>query len=192
MSLLKPIQLHASPKSVFLAGKKPVRMYSEAEFEAMKREAYHAGAEESSRLLERQMLEQRTELVRLQTETLHTLAQQHTALVRQIQEALPHLAIEATARVLADTKIDRDAVLRIVEDMLAEIAPGPEQLEVQLAPIDLEALSGSDERFREKHPAIVFRANAELRAGDCQVRSRFGVIDGRLATKLRALEGFFQ
>jgi flagellar assembly protein FliH len=192
MSLLKPIQLHASPKSVFLAGKKPVRTYSEADFEAMKRAAYHAGAEETARLMERQMLEQRTELVRLQTETLQTLAQQHAALVRQIQEALPHLAIEATARVLAETKIDREGILRIVEDMLSEITPGPEQLEVQLAAEDLDALAGCDDRFREKHPAIVFRASAELRPGDCLVRSRFGMIDGRLGTKLRALEGFFQ
>ncbi len=192
MPLLKPIQLHASPKAVFLAGKKPVRMFSETEFEAMKREAYHAGQEETARLMERQMLEQRGELVRLSTETLTALTEQHAALVRQIQEALPHLAIEATARVLASTTIDRDAVRRIVEDLLAEIAPGPEQIEVQLTPHDLEALIGSDERFREIYPAIVFRPNPELRSGDCQVRTRFGVIDGRLGTKLRALEGFFQ
>jgi flagellar assembly protein FliH len=192
MPVIKPIQLHASPKAVFLAGKKPVRMFSEAEFEAMKREAYHAGAEETARLMERQMLEQRMELVRLSTETLGALTAQHDALVRQIQEALPHLAIEATARVLANTTIDRDAVFRIVEDLLAEIVPGPEQIEVQLAPHDLEALTGCDDRFREKYPAITFRANAELRPGDCQVRTRFGVIDGRLGTKLRALEGFFQ
>jgi flagellar biosynthesis/type III secretory pathway protein FliH len=192
MPVLKPIQLHASPKSVFLAGKKPVRMYSEAEFEAMKREAYHAGAEETSRLMERQMLEQRGEMVRLQSETLAALAAQHAALVRQIQEALPELTIEAAARVLAQTVFDRAAVLRIVEDLLAEIAPGPEQLEVQLAPCDIEAIAGYDTQFREKHPAISFRANAELRAGDCVVRSRFGVLDGRLGTKLRALEEFFK
>jgi flagellar assembly protein FliH len=192
MPVLKPIQLHASPKAVFLAGKKPVRTFTESEYEAMKREAYHAGQEEAARLMERQMLEQRTELVRLSTETLAAIAAQHDALVRQIHEALPHLAIEATARVLAATTIDRDAVLRIVDDLLAEIAPGPEQIEVQLAPHDLEALGNSDDRFREKYPAIAFRPNAELRPGDCQVRTRFGVIDGRLGTKLRALEGFFQ
>jgi len=192
MPVLKPIQLHASPKAIFLAGKKPVRMFTEAEHEHLRREAYHAGQEETARLMERQMLEQRTELVRLSTATLGALAAQHDALVRQIQEALPHLAIEATARVLASTTFDREAVLRIVEDLLAEIAPGPEQIEVQLAPHDLEALAQGEDRFREKHPAILFRANAELRPGDCQVRTRFGVIDGRLGTKLRALEGFFQ
>jgi flagellar assembly protein FliH len=192
MPVLKSIQLHASPKSVFLAGKKPVRMFTEGEFEAMKREAYHAGQEETARLMERQMLEQRTELVRLSSETLASLTAQHASLVRQIQEALPHLAIEATARVLATTTIDREAVARIVEDLLAEIAPGPEQIEVQLAPHDLEALGTCDDRLREKYPALVFRPNPELRPGDCQVRTRFGVIDGRLGTKLRALEGFFQ
>lgn len=192
MPVLKPIQLHASPKAVFLSGKKPVRMYTEAEFEAMKREAYHAGTDEAQRLMERQMLEQRTELVRLCSETLQRLSEQHAALVQQIHEALPHLAIEATARVLASTEFDREAVTRIVEDLLAEIAPGPEQIEVQLCPHDYESLSGCDDRFREKYPAITFRANADLRPGDCQVRTRFGVIDGRLGTKLRALEGFFQ
>ena len=192
MPALKPIQLHASPKSVFIAGCKPTRTFTEKEYDTAKREAYHAGAEESARLLEKQMLEQRGELVRLQTETFAKLAQQHAALVRQIQEALPSLTVEAAARVLASTTIDRDAVLRIVEDLLGEIAPGPEQLEVQLSPQDLAAIEGHDGRFREKHPEIVFRANAELRPGDCMVRSRFGVIDGRLGTKLRAVEGFFR
>lgn len=192
MQALKPIRLHASPKLVFVAGHKPARTFTEEEFEAAKSEAYNAGAQETARRMEKQMLEQRGELVRLQTETLANLAQQHATLASQLLEAIPDLTVEATARVLASTTIDREAVLRIVADMLGEIAPGPEQLEVQLAPQDLESIAGHDAEFREKHPAITFRANAELRPGDCQVRSRFGVIDGRLGTKLRALEGFFR
>ena len=192
MPALKPIRLHAPPKSVFVAGHKPVRTFTEAEFETAKREAYHAGAEETARRMEKQMLEQRGELVRLQSETLAKLAEQHTALARQLHDALPELTIEAAARVLASTTIDREAVLRIVEDLLGEIAPGPEQFEVQLAPQDLEAITGHDAQLREKHPQIAFRANTQLRPGDCMVNSRFGVIDGRLGTKLRALEGFFR
>ena len=61
-----------------------------------------------------------------------------------------------------------------------------------MQPADLELIAGYDAGFREKHPEITFRANPDLRSGDCMVQCRFGTIDGRLATKLRALEGFLK
>ncbi len=192
MQTRKPIRLHASPTGVFLAGTKPRPTFTEAEMEAAKREAHHRGADEAARLLERQMLEQRGELIHLQAQTFTALVEQHAVLVQQVHEVVPELVLEAIARVLAGTPIDRETVIRIVTDLLGEVAPGREQVEVQLAPGDLNLISGYEENFREKYPAIVFRADAELRPGDCKVRSRFGVIDGRLATKLRALESFFK
>lgn len=192
MPSFSAIKVHAPLKALFLAGTKPRPTFTEEELAAAKREAYQRGSEEASRLIERQMMEQRTDIMHLQSQTFAALAQQHAALVQQLRDVLPELAMEAVARILATAEIDRDAVLRITRDLLSEIAPGPEQVEVQLAPRDLELIVGYEEGFREKHPGIAFRADAELRPGDCVVRSRFGVVDGRLATKLRTVEEFLK
>lgn len=186
------IKLHASLKALFLAGTKPRPTFTSEELEAAKRDAYHRGSEEAARLIERQMLEQRADIVHLQSQTFAAVAQQHAALVQQLHDLLPELAMEALARILATTEFDRAAVLRISRDVLSEIAPGREQVEVQLAPRDLELIAGYEDGFRERHPAIAFCADPELTPGDCVVRSRFGVVDGRLSTKLRTVEGFLK
>ena len=192
MPALEPIRLHASPKNLMIAGPRKPVTFTEQEVESAKCDAYRRGSEEATRLLERQMIEQRSEMVALQSRTFATLAEQHTALVQQIHDVVPELVIEGVARVLANTGFDREAIVSIANDLLAEVAPGRDQVELQLAPGDLELIAGYEESFREKHPAILFKANADLRPGDCVVRSRFGMIDGRLATKLRALEGFLK
>ena len=192
MRSLSAIKVHAPLKALFLAGTKPLPTFTEEELAAAKREAYQRGSEEASRLIEGQMLEQRAEILHLQSETFAAVARQHAALVQQLRDVLPELAMEAVARILATTEIDREAVMRICRDLLCEIAPGREQVEVQLSPGDLGLIAGYEEGFRERHPEIVFRADPELKPGDSIVRSRFGVVDGRLATKLRIVEGFLK
>ncbi len=192
MRSLSAIKVHAPLKALFLAGTKPRPTFTEEELAAAKREAYQRGSEEASRLIEGQMLEQRAEILHLQSETFAAVARQHAALVQQLRDVLPELAMEAVARILATTGIDREAVMRICRDLLCEIAPGREQVEVLLSPGDLGLIAGYEEGFRERHPEIVFRADPELKPGDCIIRSRFGVVDGRLATKLRIVEGFLK
>ena len=190
--MLESIRLHASPKKVALAGPRSAAVFSEDDVEAARREGYRRGSEEATRLLEKQMIEQRSEMVALQSGTFAAVAQQQELLTQQMHEVVPALALEAVARVLADAEFDRDTILRIARDLLSEVASGREEVELQLAPRDLELIAGFEDGFREKHPAILFRANPELRTGDCKILSRFGFIDGRLCTKLRALEGFLK
>ena len=40
----------------------------------------------------------------------------------------------------------------------------------------------------DRYPGLRIRTDAALKPGDCQVRSRFGLTDARLQTKLTALE----
>ncbi|MCE9612513.1 MAG: hypothetical protein K8R23_20120 [Chthoniobacter sp.] len=186
------IKIHAPLKGVALLGARVRATFSEEQIEAAKREAYQRGSDEARRLIERQMIEQRAELVHLQTETFAAVARQHEGLARQLYEMLPELALEAVARILARTDFDREMVLGITRDVLAEIEPSDASVEVQLSSRDLELITGYEEDFREKHPTITFRSNPELRTGDCIVRSRYGVVDGRLATKLRTVESFLK
>jgi flagellar biosynthesis/type III secretory pathway protein FliH len=188
----KIIQFSAPVKAIVLAGSPPKPLFTQDDLEAARREGYHRGAEETSRTLERQLVEQRAELVHLQSETFTALTQQHAALLEQLRGVAPELVMEAVARILGGTQPDRGMVVKIVDDLLAELAPSGEVVEVQLHPGDLELIAGYEENLREKFPAIGFRASSDLERGDAVVRSRFGTIDGRLGTKFKAVEAMFQ
>ncbi len=192
MPLPKIVHFSAPLKTIVLAGTKPPAIFTQEDLDAARREGYHRGAEETSRTLERQLVEQRAELVHLQSDTFTALLAQQAAMFDQLRTVLPELTMEAVARVLGGVQWDRAAIGRIVDDLLGELAPNGEPLEVQLNPADLELISGYEENLREKFPTIAFRANADLQPGDGVVRSRFGAIDGRLSTKFRSVEAMFQ
>jgi len=40
----------------------------------------------------------------------------------------------------------------------------------------------------EGYPNVSFHEDPTLSRGDCQIKSRFGLLDGRVATKLRKFE----
>ena len=187
-----PIHFSEPPSAVYLAGTRPKPSFTEEDLENAKREAYRRGSEDATKAMERQLLEQRSEVVHLQTQTFAALAAHHERLTQDLQGLIPELAIEAVQRILAATVFDRELVLRIAHDMLSEVAPGKEQVEVRLAASDLELVAGYEDQFRERHPEISFCADSELRPGDCVVRSRFGTLDGRLSTKVRAVEGLLK
>ena len=180
------IQFPVAPRTIELIGTPgPGRTYSQQEFEAGCREARQRGADEAMEVMERQMLELRTDVLHLQSRTFTELAAAHAVVIAQFRALLPELATEAASRVLAATPLSRDTVLKIVGEMLHSIEPGSPELEVRLASSDLQLIAGHESDFREKHPAIIFRADPELKPGDCIVQSRFGMLDGTIGTKLQ-------
>ena len=50
-----------------------------------------------------------------------------------------------------------------------------------------EGLDG-DDALLEGYPNVSFHEDPTLSRGDCQIKSRFGLLDGRIATKLRKFE----
>ena len=173
-------------RRVLIAGTpEPSRTFTEEEFEAACREAKQRGADEAMALIERQMLDLRADVQHLQSRTFTELAEAHATLVSQFRALLPKLAAEAASRVVAGTPLSQDMVLGIVGEMLQNIELGSPDLEVRLSPADLELIAGHESDFREKHPSIIFRADGDLKRGDCIVQSRFGMLDGRIATKLQ-------
>jgi flagellar biosynthesis/type III secretory pathway protein FliH len=142
--------------------------------------------------MEQHLVEQRDELILLQQNTFAALAKRTTELGEQLRQALPELTIEAVRRVLANTEIDRELVVRLVEELLSEISEGRQPIEVSLSAHDLKLIKSQDKRFRAKYPQIEFRADPELQPGDCLARSRHGAIDGRIGTKLKTVEQAFR
>ena len=45
-----------------------------------------------------------------------------------------------------------------------------------------------DDALLEGYPNVKFFEDSSLDSGDCQIKSRFGLLDGRIATKLRKVE----
>lgn len=180
------IRFPMPPRRVVIAGTpEPGRTYTEQEFETACREARQRGADEAMALMERQMLDLRADVQHLQSRTFTELSEAHATVVAQFRALLPQLAAEAASRVLAGALLSQDTVLGIVSEMLQNIEPGSPDLEVRLAPADLELIAGHESDFREKYPAIIFRADGDLKRGDCIVQSRFGMLDGTIATKLQ-------
>ena len=57
---------------------------------------------------------------------------------------------------------------------------------------DLKLMESYQPGLRDKYPQIEFRADSQLQPGDCMVTSRFGALDGRVATKLRSIDRLLQ
>jgi flagellar biosynthesis/type III secretory pathway protein FliH len=167
-------------------------MYTAQDMETARREAYQRGFEDASAMIETQLVEQRQEVAHLQQKTLQSLANHNDSLVRQIRVAIPELTMEIVRRVLGGMQPDPDAVFRIVNEVLQGIAPGPETVEVSLNDHDLKLIENYQAGFRDRYPQIEFRADPDLLPGDCIVTSRFGALDGRLATKLRSVDRLLQ
>ena len=43
---------------------------------------------------------------------------------------------------------------------------------------------GGDDALLEGYPNVTFQEDPELGLGDCTIKSRFGLVDGRILTKL--------
>lgn len=194
MRSVRTIRLPQALVSVTLARTpaSPVEMFAAEEVETARREGYQRGFEDASAVIETQLVEQREEVSHLQQKTFQALAGHHDSLIRQIRTAIPEMTMEIVRRVLGGMEPNEDAVFRIVNEVLQGIAPGPEAVEVSLSERDLKLIERYQAGFRERYPQIEFRADPDLEAGDCIVTSRFGALDGRLATKLRSVDRLLQ
>jgi flagellar biosynthesis/type III secretory pathway protein FliH len=170
----------------------PEPVFTAKDLEAARQAAYQRGFEDASAVLETQLVEQREEVSHLQQKTLRAIESHHDSLLHQLRAAFPELTMEIVRRVLGGMQPDQDAVFRIISEVLQSVAPGPETVEVCLSDRDLKLMEKYQPGFRERYPQIEFRADPDLEPGDCIVTSRFGALDGRLATKLRSVDRLLQ
>ena len=155
------------------------------EHEAACDAAYRKGFQEANEALTKQIFDQRSEVAQLQDAVFKSLAEQSSNLAQQVSQILPELVMDIARRVMVGMKPDSVAVKCIVEETLSEIAPGSMDVEVMLHPDDLALVSGIDKEFDQKYPGIKLSSDPELIPGDCRAKSRFGMIDARIFTKLQ-------
>jgi len=163
------------------------RMCNEAELAAHAQEAYRRGVDAARALADQQMVEFRADIGQLSDGILQKLSTLETSLVGQLREALPGLALEIARRLLAGFEPPPEVVSRLCAEALEELFPERENLELVVSPRDADLLEKLRPAWQERYPGLRVRSDPALAAGDCQVRSRFGLTDARLATKLTAL-----
>ena len=164
------------------------RFCSESELAVREEAAYQRGVDASRALADQQMVEFRADVAQLGEGVFHKLTKVEAAVVAQLRETLPSLAIEIARRLLAGYEPPAEVVAKICEEALTEIFPERENLELAVAPRDAALLEKLNPAWLRRYPGLRIRAEASLSPGDCQVRSRFGLTDARLETKLTSLQ----
>lgn len=163
------------------------RLFTESEVAAKTEAAYRKGVDAARGAADQQMVEFRAEMAELSESVLKQLAGVETALVGQLRDALPALAVEISQRLLAGYEPPPDIVERLCRDALEQLFPEREGLEVSLCPRDLDLLTQLNPDWLKRYPGIRLVADTALAPGDCVVRSRFGLTDARQTTKRAAL-----
>lgn len=187
MAYAKLIAFDRALSGVTVAGQSG-RFYTEAELTAREEGAYQKGVDASRALADQQMVEFRADIEQLGDGVFQKLAAVEPALVAQVRDALPALALDLARRLLAGYEPPAEVVSKLCEEAIAEIFPERNNLELSVAPRDAALLEKLNPAWLSRYPGLRIRAEASLKPGDCQVRSRFGLTDARLEAKLSALE----
>ncbi len=161
---------------------------SEAELAARDEAAYHRGIDAARAFADQQMVEFRADMQQLGDGLFKKLSTIEPSLVTQLRDALPALALDISRRLLAGYEPAPEVVSRLCEEALAELFPERENLELAVGPRDAALLEKIQPGWLSRYPGLRIRTEPTLRPGDCQIRSRFGLTDARLSTKLTALE----
>jgi flagellar assembly protein FliH len=164
------------------------KICSESELSARAQDAFRRGVDSARALADQQMVEFRADISQLSDGILKKISSIEEGLLSQLNAALPSLGLEIARRLLAGYEPPAEVVSRLCDEALAELFPERENLELVVSPRDAQILGELHPALQERYPGLRISSEASLVPGDCQVRSRFGLIDGRIATKLGSLE----
>ena len=180
-------------------------------------DAMQKGKTEATEFYQNEIAQLRDELGVRQSKLLSDLNTKIDQVLTELEDRLPDLVLGLVERVLPGIEFDREAIVQIVSSMITEFTNDEEALEVYLCPDDLallKALNASDkpapknededgfasaiagifdnldgdDALLPEFPKVKFFEDSSLGRGDCQVKSRFGLLDGRISTKLRRVE----
>jgi len=175
------------------------------------------GKTHAQEFYQREIVKLREDLALRQAELLDQIGLKVDQTLEELDERLPDLVLGVVERVLPGIPIDSHAVEQIIRSLIKEFTNEDEALEVFLCPEDLALLKGinskadaqtdnvddsgfasaiagifdnleGDDSLLPDLPKVRFFEDETLSRGDCQIKSRFGLLDGRIATKLRRIE----
>lgn len=163
------------------------RVYTETEMNERTETAYRRGVDSTRENADQQMVEFRHDMEQLSDGVLKKLSEVEATLLAELREALPVLAVEISKRLLSGYEPPAEIVAQLCLETLEQLYPEREGLELSLSERDTELLNGLSPEWLKRYPNLRIRSDSSLQAGDCQVRSRFGLTDARQSTKLATL-----
>lgn len=152
--------------------------------------SFERGRREGERSLSAQLVQQRAEVMELQTGVLSALRETIPQVARDCERVLVTLAIEAAQRLVGGLPISPEMVEASVKEACAQVEDSAE-LNVQLHPDDLALLEKVNSPLllpQGGKDRIHFHASAQVTRGGCMVHTHFGVVDGRRETKIELLK----
>ncbi len=187
MAFAKLIPFDRALQSVAVSGQGG-RSCSEPEVVKREDAAYQRGVDAARALADQQMVEFRADIAELSEGVFDKVSTLEPALVAQLRDALPALALDLARRLLAGFEPSPELLSRLCEEALTSIYPERDNLELVVAGRDAALLEKLNPDWLKRYPGLRIRGEASLVPGDCLVRSRFGLSDARLQTKLTALQ----
>lgn len=166
----------------------PRRGYTEAEIGDIREAAYCEGSNTARAYADQQMVELRHGLQELQDGLFAKLPGIEPAIIAQLQNALPALALDLARRLVAGYEPTAEVVQRHCAETLESLYPERENLELLVCEHDSELLDQLAPGWSARYPGLRITVDATLKPGDCQVRSRFGITDARISAKLETIE----
>jgi flagellar assembly protein FliH len=176
-------------KLVHLAGQGAVARFSADDLTKAREEARQEASQAVTLAYDSEIAKLKDDVSTVVEKVLKDIVQQHADALEEMRCILPVLVKEAVSRIVGSFQWDDAAIKGVVADLLSEVAPGAENVEVQLCRGDMARVEQFQNQFRQKFPSLRFEVNEELHPGDCMVKTKFGTLDGRLATKIKAVEG---
>ena len=152
--------------------------------------SFDRGLVEGERNLSAQLVQQRSEVMELQTGVLAALRDAVPQVTRDCERALVTLAMEAAQRLVGGMPISQEMVEASIKEACAQVEDSAE-LNVLLHADDLALLEKVNSPLllpqggKEK---INFHSSSQVTRGGCLVHTRFGVIDARRETKFELLK----
>lgn len=166
---------------------KPAEYFSAEQLAAEYKRGRLDGARETDQDVERRFVEFRSEVSSVLNGLFARLGDAESSVSQQIQAALPELALEVARRLLHGHTPPADAIEGMCAHAMSAVFPEVQDLEVVVGERDHGIVERLLPAWRNSYPGVKVCVNPGFAPGECQVRSRFGVVDARHEAKLRVL-----
>ena len=151
---------------------------------------YERGRLDGEKSLAEQLLRQRQEMLELQQGVLKSLREAIPQVVRDCEQALTALTLELAQKLVAGLPLSVEMVESAVQEALGQVEETTD-CHCYLHPEDLELLRRSGSPLLSKTDGgqhIHFHPSPEVTRGGCIVKTRFGVVDAQLESKVQLLK----
>lgn len=165
----------------------PARRYTEAELAAEFERGRREGSRQGDNGVERRFVEFRSEVNGVQNGIFARLGEAEKMITEQMRVVLPDLALEVAKRVLAGFTPPPEIVEQLCQEAMRALFPEVQDLELVVGERDHAIIESLVPDWRATYPGIKVTIDPAFTSGECQVRSRFGVIDARHGAKIEAL-----